>query len=72
MRFWTDVEQYLHREHRARMRKMRDGQLEEKVVLDFIEGLMMLPRMAARVEQRYHGAKDEPSLQNQLEVNAHA
>ncbi len=71
MAFWTDVERYLHREHRSRMRKMREGELHQKEVLDFIEGLMMLPRLAARIEQKYHGAPDNGSSQF-VEVNADA
>jgi len=55
MLFWVDVERYLHREYKARMRKMREGEIHQQELLTFIEGLSMLPRMAARVEEKYHG-----------------
>ena len=58
MAFWQDVEKFLHREHRARMRKMRDGETHQAEILTLIEGLMALPEIAARVEAKYHGARN--------------
>jgi hypothetical protein len=57
MAFWLDVEQYLHKQHRMRMNKLRAGELHQKEVLDIIEGIASLPKIAARVEERYHGGR---------------
>ncbi len=58
MAFWVDVEKYLHREHQARMRKLREGEVHQKEILSFIEGLVALPELAAKIESKYHGARN--------------
>ncbi len=58
--FWRSVEDYCQRQYKVRMQKLRNDPLElhQREVLGFIEGLMSLPDIAARIERKLHEGPD--------------